>query len=298
MSILNRPSDGLLSVLLALRRALLAYGPRPDSELIELVAPSSVVPEGKPDLAKKTLNRWKQLGFFDDVDGVIHLSSTIAGIGTDDLPGLRAAVLRLVLASENNPAFLLDNDEDHEGSKASDCTRAIAWTLAQDPYGFPAKYKGGVESLQDAQGVIPRPFANDTRWAGFSEWATFLGIGWPATKISFVPDPAFAVRSVLDEVFLGDGELPQAAFFARLADLLPVVDGGRYRVSVESQIARRWRDQLATEVSSSLSAALLTLEANDELRLEPRSDAQQRMLLGRDGRELRPVSHLVRSGTQ
>ena len=68
MSILNRPSDGLLSVLLALRRAVLAYGPRPDSELIELVAPSSVVTEGKPDLARKTLNRWKQLGFFDDVD--------------------------------------------------------------------------------------------------------------------------------------------------------------------------------------------------------------------------------------
>ena len=296
MSILNRPSDGLLSVLLALRRAVLAYGPRLDSELIELVAPSSVVPEGKPDMAKKTLSRWKQLGFFDDIDGVIHLSSTIAGITPDDLPSVRAAVLQLVLANENNPAFMQDNDEDHEGSKASDCTRAIAWALAQDPYQFPAGYKGGVESLQDDQGVNPRPFRNDTRWAGFSEWATFLGIGWKTTKICFVP--AVAVRFTLDGVFHGVGELPQADFFSALANSLPIVDGGRYRASIEKKIARPWRDQLATEVSPSLSAALLTLEANEELRLETRSDAPQRMLLGRGGQELRPVSHLVRTGVR
>ena len=297
MSILNRPSDGLLSVLLALRRAVLAYGPRPDSELIELVAPSSVVPEGKPELARMTLNRWKQLGFFDDVEGVIHLNSTIAGIAPDDLPSVRAAVLRLVLANENNPAFMQYNNEARKDTKASDCTRAIAWALAQDPYGFPSGYRG-VESLQDAQGVEPRPFANDTRWAGFSEWATFLGIGWKRTKIGFVPDPAVAVRFTLDGVFSGAGELPQTDFFSGLADSLPIVDGGRYRVSIEKKIAHPWRDQLATEVSPSLSVALLTLEANDELRLEARSDAPQRMLLGRGGRELRPVSHLVRMGVR
>ena len=297
MSILNRPSDGLLSVLLALRRTVLAYGPRPASELIDLAAPSSVVPEGKPDLARKTLSRWKQLRFFDDIDGVIHLSSTIADITSDDMPSVRAAVLQLVLANENNPAFKQDNDEDHERSKASDCTRAIAWVLAQDPYKFPASY-GGVESLQNDQGVSPRPFRNDTRWAGFSEWATFLGIGWKTTKISFVPDPAVAVRFTLDGVFRGAKELPQTDFFSALADSLPIVDGGRYRVSIENKIAHPWRAQLAPEVSPSLSAALLTLEATEELRLETRSDAPQRMLLGRGGQELRPVSHLVRTGVR
>ena len=34
MSILNRPSDGLLSVLIALRSGLLAYGPKPEAELL------------------------------------------------------------------------------------------------------------------------------------------------------------------------------------------------------------------------------------------------------------------------
>lgn len=298
MSILNRPSDGLLSVLLALRRALLAYGPLSDSDLLDLAAPSSVVPEGKPDLAKKTLSRWKQLGFFREIDGIVQLSQPVADVACDDLDGLRKAILRLVLAPENNPAFVMDDEEDYEASKASDCTRAIAWTLAQDPYVFPAKYKGGVESLQDAQGVKPRPFANDTRWAGFAEWATFLGIGWSSTRTSFVPDPAFAVRSALQDVFGDSNEISQADFLARLADLLPVIDGGRYRVAVESQIARQWRDPLTTEISPSLSAALLRLEASGELRIEARSDAPQRTLRGRLGRELRPVSHLVRVGVQ
>jgi hypothetical protein len=296
MSILNRPSDGLLSVLLALRRGLLAYGEQSESSLLDLVSPGSVVPDGRPELAKKTLTRWKQLGFFRDIDGIVQLSPVIADIASDDLIGLRAAILRLVLAPENNPAFMSDSDDDYDASRASDCTRAIAWSLGQDPYSFPTKYKGGVESLQDGQGVKPRPFANDTRWSGFSEWATFLGVGWPSGKIRFVPNPAVAVRSVLDDVFVGATELTQDDFVTRLAHALPVIDGGRYRLSVEAQIAQRWRDPLPNDISPSLSAAFLTLEAQGEFRMEARSDAPQRILLGRAGRELHPVSHFVRSG--
>ncbi len=294
MSILNRASDGLLTVLLALRNALLAYGPRRDSDLLSLVAPSTVVSDGKPEMARKTLSRWKQLGFFEEVDGSIRLSSSIADIASDDLDALRMAVMKLVLAPENNLAFQLDSSDEDELTMASDFTRAMVWTLIQDPYVFPARYKGGVETLQDEQGVDPRPFANDTRWTGFVEWATFLGIGWRAARNPFVPDPAFAVRSALEDVFFNGTELSQSEFFTRLATALPIVDGGRYRVSVEAQIARRWRNQLANEISPSLSAALLTLEASGELRIEARSDAPQRMLLGRAGREVRPVSHVLR----
>lgn len=296
MSILNRPSDGLLSVLLALRRALIAYGPQTEARLLELCAPPSVAPEGKPDMARKTLTRWKQLGFFRDVDGHVQLHPDVARIGADDIPGVRAAVLRLVLASENNPALTTDSGEDHEGSMASDYSRAAAWALAQDPYSFPAKYKGGVESLQATQGVEPRPFANDTRWAGFAEWAVFLGIGWNAAKVGIVLDPAFAIRVVLDEVFGGATDLAQDVFFVRLAEALPVIDAGRYRIAVESQVARPWLPLRPNHVSPCLSVALLNLEARGSIRIEARSDAPQRLLLGRGGRELRPISHVSRVG--
>jgi hypothetical protein len=293
MSILNRPSDGLLSVLLALQRALIAFGAQPEADLLELVAPPSVVPDGKPDMAKKTLTRWKQLGFFTQIGDLVGLSPKIATITADDLDSLRPAILRLVLAPENNSALLGDGADDQEGSRSSDCTRALAWVLAQDPYSFPATYKG-VESLQDDQGVQPSAFANDTRWAGFAEWSVFLGAAWTTSKVGIVPDPAFAVRSVLMDLFVDNIELPQADFFTRLADRLPIIDGGRYRIEVEAQIARPWRNQLSNEVSPSLSAALLTLEAAGKVRLETRSDAPTRILLGRAGREIRPISHAIR----
>jgi len=291
MSILNRPSDGLLSVLTALHRAILAFGDQAESDLLELVAPESVVPDGKPrpDMAKKTLARWKQLGFFSEDAGLVKLGSTIASIRPDDSHSLRAAILRLVLAPENNLG-ILEAGSDTEGSKASDFTRATSWALAQEVYAFPATYKG-VESLQRDQGVEPKVFTNDTRWQGFSEWAAFLGVGCAATRLPFTPCPAFAVRCVLSDVFTDRSELPQEEFFRRLASVLPVVDGGAYRSAVEAQIERPWRKQAANEVSLSLSAALLTLEVQGVLRLELRSDAPGRTLLGRGEREFRTVSH-------
>ena len=296
MSILNRPSDGLLSVLLALHRGVLAYGPQYEGALLDLVAPSSVVPDAKPDMARKTLTRWKQLGFFSsNVDGVITLSAAIETVAPNESDRLRAAVLRLVLAPENNPAFSLAGDDDQEGSRASDATRALAWVLAQDPYTFPSRYRE-VEQLRSSQGVEPTPFVNDTRWGGFSEWAAFLGAAFTGAKVGLVPNPSFAVRTALDEIFGNVDELAQAEFFTRLADALPVIDGGRYRTVVEAQTSRPWRTHRSNEVSPSLSAALLTLEASRVLRLEMRSDAPTRVLLGRAGRELRSISHCVRLG--
>lgn len=153
-----------------------------------------------------------------------------------------------------------------------------------------------MEQLQSSQGVEPTPFVNDTRWFGFSEWATFLGAAFTSGKFGLVPNPSFAVRTALDEVFGTVDELAQAEFFTRLADALPVIDGGRYRAVVEAQTARPWRTHRSNEVSPSLSAALLTLEASRVLRLEMRSDATTRVLLGRAGRELRSISHVVRLG--
>lgn len=292
MSILNRPSDGLLSVLLALRRALLAYGVQTENALLELVAPASVIET--PEMAKKTLTRWKQLGFFSEVDGRISLSDVIAPIALDDMDGLRAAVLRLILLPENNAALLSGSIDDSEGSRAVDCTRALAWSLVQDPYTFPNTHRSG-ELLQNTQGVQPTVFVNDVRWHGFVEWAVFVGTAWTTSR-TLVPSPAFAIRSVLGEIFQENAEVSQSDFFRRLATLLPILDGGTYRTSVEAQIARPWRQPQANEVSPSLSTALLTLEHEGTLRLEARSDAPMRKLLGPGGSESRSVSHVVCAG--
>lgn len=297
MSILNRPSDGLLTVLLALRRALKACGPQPEDRLLELCAPIAVVPDGKPDMARKTITRWKQLGFFQEADGVLKLSPDVARLDVDDLDGLRSAILRIVLAPENNPLLSSDPEADLENSRASDCTRALAWALSQDPFAFQAIVAHrAAEELENQQGITVRCFQNNTRWNGFKEWSVFLGIAFRSSK-GIVLDPTFAVRAVLDEVFAGSADLSQDVFLTRLADILPIIDGGRYQLSVQQDITKPWRIHQNNHVSPCLTLALLTLEAQEDIRIDlPRSDAPLRLLLGRGGKELRPFSHIVRLG--
>ncbi|HJQ12905.1 MAG TPA: protein DpdG [Gemmatimonadaceae bacterium] len=291
MTLLNRPSDGLLSVLIAIRNALLVFGAQSEVKLLELAAPPTVTPDGKSDMARKTLTRWIQLGLFVRNGEKITLTDEARTLARDDIEGLRSLVLRLLLMSDNNPAFETRSGDD-EQTLASDWTRAAAWILAQDPYQLPTSFTD-IEHLQNVQGITPKPFINDTRWAGFVDWARFAGLGYATQHSSFVLNPAVAVRSALPAIFEGKRELSQADFLRRLQTALPVLDGGTYRVAVERQIARNWTPVLPHQLSRSLSAALLTLEASRDVMLDQRSDAPQCTLIGRDGRSLRQVSHFV-----
>jgi hypothetical protein len=294
MSILNRPSDGLVSVLVALRRTLVTYGSLSEARLLALCAPESVVGE-KRDMAKKTLTRWRQLGLFVAENDEISLAPEVRGLELDDLERFRRAVLECVLRESNNPMLTTAKDaDDQEGSLASDATRAAAWVLSQSTTLMPATWSR-VEAVQAEQGIKPRAFANDTRWHGFVEWASFLGLIVKAGR-TLVPNPARALRGVLPDVFGGVRELSQEAFFARIAAALPVVDGGKYREQVEASVERPWRTTAMGEVSPSLSVALQQLESSGELLLESRSDAPHRRFLGGAGNEVRRVSHLILAG--
>lgn len=297
MSILNRPSDGLLSVLLALHRAISAYGPMNEAHLLALCAPPTVVPEGRPDMAKKTLSRWKQLGFFKDTAKGIALAPVARLDPEADLDRLRKVILDFVLAPENNPGLgSAGEDAGHtegEGSLAEDFTRAAAWVLTQDTYTFESNWSA-VQELLATQRVNPRPFANDTRWNGFVEWATFLGLGWASSGSTLNLDPAASVGWALGAVFGKEHELGQEVFLERLAKDLPVVDGGRYQLTVEDTVGRPWRTPKPHEISPSLSVALTHLEATGAIRLEHRSDASIAILIGHDASATRQFSHVLR----
>lgn len=295
MGILNRPSDGLLSVLIAVRRALIAYGPRPSEDLIALCAPSAAVADAGA-MVRRTLVRWRQLGFFDEINGQVDIAAPFRAIGEDDLASLRASLLHLVLTPDNNPGVVAGTEEasDDEQSRAADFTRATVWLLAQDPYRMPTSWSG-VDQTQNEQRAEPRPFINDTRWQGFIQWSKFLGVAWPPPRTEgwVVPNPAFAVRTVFDRIFGEGRECPQEQFFARLAEAIPVLDGGSYRRAIEKTLSGIPALRI-NEISISLSLALLHLESAGEIGLAARADAPRRLLLGRRRRELRPVSHVVR----
>jgi hypothetical protein len=298
MGILNRPSDGLASALVALHRTVLAYGPLSSERLLALAAPPSVI-DAKSDLARKTLTRWTQLrAFVPRGDERLALAPELSTLAHDDIDGMRKAALRVVLAAGSNDGLDAHSaDANSERPLASDFTRAVCWALAQDPYSLGTTYHSDpaqpsdIDALQRHQCAGgPIPFQNDTRWSGFVDWACFLGFGWKAPK--FLLDPFFAVDCLLSQTFDDKQSLPIDAFLESLAALGPVFDGGSYRQTVEATLARPPARPNSTEVSSTLSLALMHLEAAGTLKLETRSDAPTRFLLGRRGQQLHGVTHV------
>jgi hypothetical protein len=298
MTVLNRPSDGLASVLLALHRAIVSFGPKSESDLIALIAPQAMLSDAKPDMARRTLTRWLQLGFFaGGKSEPIRLSEELDGLNPADPQAVRTAILRLVFSRRNNSTLLSAETEDEaEFSGASDLTRALAWMLIQDPFNFPNTLEEA-ESLQSKQGIHPKPFINNTRWNGFEEWSVFLGMAIVAGA-RLTPNPALALSCFVDEIASGRSELPQAEFLEGVSVLVPVLDGGYLRRTVEEEIKNPWSTMAPTDISPSLSMALLTLEAQQVLRLEMRSDAPSRTLLGSQSRAFRSFSHVSFTGGQ
>jgi hypothetical protein len=281
MSLLNIASDGLHNVLVALCGVLvLEKGKSVEGDLLQKVAPPGIVPE--QDKARQTLNRWVELGLL--VREGEHVTFSPAYWPTFKVPQselvstVQRAARKCVLAPENNA-----NLWAVENAKAADLTRSLCLLLAQDVYrtGF-----GDLERLENEQVVNSelRLVRNDTRLNGLKKWSHFLGFVRQGSAEDI--DPTAAVRGSIAQWMPPNETLSANDFIGRLAQDLPVLDGGAYRREVEDKLDRA---QLfvpaAGQLSSSLSRALLALRAAGELAWEPRSDAigEGYSLAGRDG---------------
>lgn len=174
--------------------------------------------------------------------------------------------------------------------------------LAQDVHLFVPTSHSVVEKLCNDQALSDDVILlqNDTRWAGYMSWATFLGFGRSDTgKASggFITDVTPVVRFHLQTVLPKRGEIAIGDFIGSLASAIPVLDGGSYRTEVESKLKpEKWKSPKEGELSTSLSRALLRLRESGDIRFESRSDAGGQMkLIGRDGRVVESVTH-VRQG--
>ena len=298
MSILNRPSDGLVSVLVALVRSSVVLGTMQKNKLLDICSPKSLG-DGRQDMATKTLNRWIELGLFittekDEirVAEAHRLSLRKANVTAG---AVAEAARETVLSQVNNKNFWSD-----EENKSADFSRAVSWMLAQDVHRFiPTSYANQVEpkALEQAGSSDVILFQNDTRWSGYVSWATFLGFGrFESGKASggYITDPTPAVSGVAKTLLLKEKDLPIRDFLDRLSEAVPVLDGGEYRKEVECKLRPdKWKAPAAIDVSTSLSRALLRLRAQGVLRLEKRSDSDTQVrLLGRGERPVESVTHI------
>ncbi|PVX97690.1 protein DpdG [Paraburkholderia unamae] len=267
MSLLNITNDGLPNILAQLHATVLrASKPIPRDELLETVAPSAVVGDGGK-MARQTLNRWTQLGLFNEVNGEIDVTKRPEGRLSNPhqmMAFTRRTACAHVVARENNPEFWAS-----EGALAADLTRGLAWMLAQDIYRT-AFGKFEEQESRQIRDQDRRLFVNSTRRSGLQFWARFLGF----SKEAYADiDPTVAVRDVLPEILDEGEEMDAPQFVERLAGLLPVLDGGEWRQEVldvvdSNELSRLRHDQLST----ALSRAILNLRQSGELLLHVRSD--------------------------
>jgi hypothetical protein len=89
--------------------------------------------------------------------------------------------------------------------------------------------------------------------------------------------------------------MPISEFLDGLAEAVPILDGGRFRAEVESKLCpEKWKAPDSDAISTSLSRALLRLQARGILRFANRSDSESRInLIGRAGRTVQSVTHVL-----
>ena len=297
MSILNTASDGYYNTLIVLFRLTWQLGPSRSVKrdvLLEMCSP----PDGQDGRLRQSLNRWTELGLFLQDDDGVSLSDkfclemigkrTELETATQKLP---FALRSLVFREENN-----QNLWKNEGTRSGDFTRGIAWLLGQDIYEVDL---GSTDEMQRTESLQildkeSRIVQNDVRWNGLRAWGKYLKFLSQVDR-HLVIDPTGAVREELPRVFSDTHELAAKQFLERLSTLLPVLDGGRYRVAVQDALnSEHWRPPSRSEfLSTSLSRALWRLDQSREITLERKADTGDvRVLQRSQQRQWQQFSHV------
>ena len=335
MSLLNSPSDGLHSILIAIHETLRLHENLTRDELIDLVAPLPLFNgrKGTPqEKAKATLNRWIQLGLF------VETNNKQIAIHNNDFPLPVLARIRL-LDEANNIDFLKT-----KSAPAGDFTRAVTWFLSQNSWTLDSSSWIKIQPLMKLQlpnlrlnptvsGIdkavldqeedeeadghedeessqsdeitskrVGNLIQNGSRWKIFCDWARFLGFGWRARNGLLVSDPTEAVRDVLPQIFGKSKELEARTMVNSLAQVIPVLDGGTYRERLETELKKTqgpdaWCPPPNSQLSTSLSRALLRLQEEKAIKAEMKADAKSSVrisLSGRNNQVIAEYSHFIR----
>lgn len=138
--------------------------------------------------------------------------------------------------------------------------------------------------------------SNETKT--FANYGLLTGFLEKVTKDRFVVDPTRLIRPAINKIFKNSdsgSEMPVEEFLIQLRDMLPVIDGGEYRIIIEQLIRTKVKDWKALpehELSASLSHALYRLNLEGVIFLIPKSDAEKTVQLNLPGNKKRPVSHI------
>ncbi|MGY0616479.1 protein DpdG [Vibrio sp. FJH11] len=232
------------------------------------------------------INAWTSLGLLSQAeDGLALNSDYFADANVLTSTGTR----RCLLAEENNLNL------DARDQRAVDLTKLVCMILSIDVYRHPEIRSNKLEDIVNSYLSDFRINGNETtvvpnylHWLGY---AARIGNG------SYTIDPTIAIK---EELLAADSPIEKnklltiEGFLQLLAKRLPVLDGGTYRVHIEQGInSKNWSKPSDSELSTSLSRALLRLHHSGTIRLQKLSDAGLRNLKGPNNKVLMGVTHVT-----
>ncbi|MDH6027224.1 protein DpdG [Vibrio splendidus] len=234
----------------------------------------------------KEINAWKSLGLFSQTEeGLVLNNNFFSDINVPTPTGAR----RCLLAGENNL------DLDARDQRAVDLTKLVCMILSLDVYKHPEISSNKLVDIVNTYLSTFRINTNETpivpnylHWLGY---VARIGNG------SYTIDPTVAIKEELlapENAFEKNKQFTIEGFLQLLAKRLPVIDGGTYRQHVEQSInSKNWSKPSASELSTSLSRALLRLHHSGTIQLQKLSDAGLRNLKGPDNKVLMSVTHVT-----
>lgn len=197
---------------------------------------------------------------------------------------------------------LLD-DGRAASAQQSSFMATLAWFLTKSPF-KPTNFKSDPNEelkadLGDKRADTGISVIAD--YQNFLYWARYLGfatiIGGRDSEASrdgryIIPDPLVAIRSAIPAIMRDQSEVGIELFVSRLADIIPVFEGGKVRQDMIRAPDRVRTGAIGTKLSQATSLALQRLETSQVLML--RRDADAPMLILDLGRTERRVSHVSR----
>lgn len=127
------------------------------------------------------------------------------------------------------------------------------------------------------------------------EFGRFLGFLELMPNGNYVTDPTRAIQCFLPEIFGDTRTLPAKIFMANMAEVMPMMDGGQFRNSV-NDLMQQEKDWIAPEgdnICTSTSVALQRLEISKRIILTTGSDDEDALSLHLPDGKIRRVSQIT-----
>ena len=217
MSILNDTSDGNARVLKSICKFLINEPKITRKELEAIfIQGSSERSMGNTPLVSDALNKWTELGLFQDDKLFDFTDEVYAKFEKINLKKLVELLGLLYLKKENNP---LDKfwfqQSDIERDTFADFTRGATWLLLQNGNFYPS-WSQNVDTLRSRQlkEKLHVTIKNDYQYTPSQAYMSLLGFIEPGfdNKYTFIIDPSRAIEEELDAIFHDEEDLDSDIF--------------------------------------------------------------------------------------